>query len=56
MDRLVIVPASALADVVDLVARALPDLDATIADALSGSVANLVSLGVLEPAAEPVPA
>jgi hypothetical protein len=56
MDRLVIVPASAVADVVDLVERALPDLDAALADALSGSVANLVSVGVLEPALEPVPA
>ena len=53
MDRLVIVPASALADVVDLVDRALPDLDAVLADALYSATANLVSVGVLEPVLEP---
>ena len=53
MDRLVIVSASALADVVYLIERALPEVDAALADALLGSVANLVSLGVLEPASEP---
>lgn len=47
-----IVPASAVADVVDLVDRALGDLDETLADALAGATANLLSVGVLEP--EPV--
>ena len=49
MDRLVIVPASAVADVVDLVDRALGDLDEVLADALFAATANLVSVGVLEP-------
>jgi hypothetical protein len=56
MDRLVIVPASAVADVVDLVGRAVPDLDERLGDALYAAAANLVSLGVLEPTPEPVPA
>lgn len=53
MDRLVVVPASAVADVCDLVERALPDLDSALADALHGATAQLVSVGVLEPVLEP---
>jgi hypothetical protein len=53
MDRLVIVPASALADVVDLVQRAVNDLDAVLGDALYAATANLVSVGVLEPESVP---
>jgi hypothetical protein len=53
VERLVVVPASAVADVVDLVERAIPDLDPWLAAALTGSVSQLVSVGVLEPVLEP---
>lgn len=49
-DRLIVVSATALTDVLDLVDRALPSLDAVLADALRGSAAELRSSSVLEPA------
>lgn len=49
MDRLVIVPASAVADLCDIVDRALPQLDEREADQLRGVTAAMLSLAVLEP-------
>lgn len=49
-DRLVVVSATALTDVLDLVDRALPALDEVLADALCGAAAELRSSSVLEPA------
>lgn len=53
MDRLVIVPASAVADVAYLAELAAADLDEKLGDALSAAVANLMSTAVLEPTPEP---
>lgn len=50
MDRYVVVSAKALGDLLDLVDRALPDLDEVISDALAGAAAEVRVHSLLEPA------